>query len=113
MQYLPIKTRRLDPPQDDLYGVLAESIKELKEGDVVLVTSKIVSIHQGLCIPVAEADKRELVKDEADYLIAGHEDYHMSPLTIKHNALFYAAGIDESNADGHYILLPKKPFEVA
>ena len=113
MQYLPIKTRRLNPPQDDLYGVLNESIKELQEGDVVLVTSKIVSIHQGLCIPVSEADKRELVKEEADYLIDGHENYRLSPLAIKHNALFYAAGIDESNADGHYILLPKKPFEVA
>lgn len=30
-----------------------------------------------------------------------------------HHSLFYAAGIDESNANGHYVLLPKKPFDVA
>ena len=113
MQYIPIKTRIMKPPQDDLFSLLDESITELKEGDVILVTSKIVAIHQGRCVPDDSIDKRVLVEQEADYLIEGYEKYSMSPLAIKHHALFYGAGIDASNADGHFILLPNKPFDIA
>ena len=113
MQYIPIKTKILVPPQDDMYGVFNESLGAIQAGDVILVTSKIVSIYQGRCIPVAEIDKRALVEQEADYLIEGSDRYKTSPLAIKHHALFYGAGIDESNADGHYILLPDKPFDEA
>jgi F420-0:gamma-glutamyl ligase len=110
MHYIPIKTRRLNPPQDDVYAVLRESLTDLQEGDVVLVTSKIVAIHQGRCVPTDQVDKKALVKAEAEYSIEGHQKFNYSPLAIKHNALFYAAGIDESNADNHYILLPHEPF---
>ncbi|MEK7638573.1 MAG: coenzyme F420-0:L-glutamate ligase [Patescibacteria group bacterium] len=113
MQYIPIKTRVVEPPQDDLFSVLAESLKDVQEGDVLLITSKIVSIHQGRCVPVGSVEKRLLVEQEADYLIEGHQKFMMSPLAIKHHALFYAAGIDESNANGHYVLLPEKPFDMA
>ncbi len=113
MQYIPIKSRVMQPPQDDLFAVLDESVTDMKEGDILLVTSKIVSIHQGRCVPEAGADKRALVMQEADYLIEGYEKYNLSPLAIKHHALFYAAGIDASNAAGHYILLPDKPFDIA
>lgn len=113
MQYIPIKTRILNPPQDDLLGVIGDSLGYIKDGDILLVTSKVVSIHQGRCISVEAIGKRELVEQEADYLIEGYERFRMSPLTIKHNALFSGAGIDESNADGHYILLPNKPFDEA
>ncbi len=113
MQYIPIKTRVLQPPQDDIFSVLDESLTVLQEGDILLVTSKIVAIHQGRCLPVGSVDKRALIEQEADYFIEGHAGFNLSPLTIKHNALFYAAGIDESNANGHYILLPERPFEIA
>lgn len=113
MQYIPIKTRIMQPPQDNLFALLDESLTELQEGDILLVTSKIVSIHQGRCIPVGTVDKRALVESEADYFIEGNQQFMLSPLAIKHHALFYASGIDESNADGHYILLPEKPFDVA
>lgn len=103
----------MQPPQDDLFSLLAESVSGMQDGDILLVTSKIVSIHQGRCVPIGEVSKRELVEQEADYLLEGHSRYQMSPLAIKHHALFYAAGIDESNADGHSILLPDKPFDEA
>ena len=113
MQYIPIKTRIMQPPQDDLFAVLDESVTDLQEGDILLVTSKVVAIHQGRSVVAEGVDKRALVLQEADYFIEGHELYTMSPLAIKHHALFYAAGIDASNADGHYILLPDKPFDAA
>lgn len=113
MQYIPIKTRIMQPPQDDLFNLLGESLTDLQDGDILLVTSKIVSIHQGRCVPVGSVEKRDLVEQEADYFIEGNQQYMLSPLAIKHHALFYAAGIDESNANGHYVLLPEKPFDVA
>jgi F420-0:gamma-glutamyl ligase len=113
MQYIPIKTRVMSPPEDDLYSVLDESVTDLQEGDLVLVTSKVVAIGQGKCIPIDSIEKRELVEQESEYLIEGHPKYQSSPLSIKYGALFFAAGIDESNANGHYIPLPDNPYEEA
>ncbi len=114
MQYLPIKTGIMKPPKDDIYSLLDHNVVDLQEGDIILITSKIVSIHQGRCIPLTEAPaKRLLVEKEAEYLFDGQTKYANSPLAIKYGALFYGAGIDESNADGHYILLPEKPYEFA
>ena len=113
MEYFPIKTRVVHPPQDDLFSVLDESLSDVREGDIVLVTSKVVSIHQGRCVPIGSVEKRSLVEQEAEYLIDFKGSLTKSPLAIMHHALFYAAGIDESNANGHYVLLPKKPFDAA
>jgi F420-0:gamma-glutamyl ligase len=101
------------PPQDDLFALLDEHVTDLQEGDVLLVTSKIVSIHQGRCVPIGSIQKRELVEREAEYLIESEEGGGQAPLALTNHALFYAAGIDESNADGHYVLLPTKPFDIA
>jgi F420-0:gamma-glutamyl ligase len=108
MQYIPIKTRIFQPPQDDLFSVLDEALDGLEEGDIVAVSSKVVAIHEGNCLPAEGIDKKELVTKEAELCIP--RTYWSSPLTIKHSAFIGTAGIDESNADGHYILLPKDPF---
>lgn len=111
MQYIPIKTRKVLPPKDDLLAVFDESLTELKEKDIVVVSSKVVAIHEGNCIKIGEVDKKVLVEQEAELLIP--RDYWPSPMTVKANAFIGTAGIDESNADGHYILLPKEPFKSA
>jgi coenzyme F420-0:L-glutamate ligase len=111
MQFIPLKTKILQPPQDDLLSALEDLTPNIEEGDIVLVTSKVVSIHHGQCLKKSEVtDKKKLVETEADYFISGYEPFNLSPMAIKHNAIFYAAGIDESNADDHYILLPEDPF---
>jgi len=111
MQYIPIKTRVLTPPKDDLLAVLCESLVGVKEGDVVLVSSKVVAIHEGHCMPKAEVDKQQLTASEADIIIP--RPYWPSPLTVAHHTFLGAAGIDESNGAGYYILLPKDPFASA
>lgn len=111
MQCIAVKTRVLQPPRDDLFLVLDESLHGVKEGDVVAVSSKVVAIHEGNCVPIGSVEKSELVKQEAELLIP--RSYWASPLTVKHNAFIGTAGIDESNANGHYILLPKDPFKSA
>jgi F420-0:gamma-glutamyl ligase len=111
MEFIPVKTRVMLPPQDDLFAVLDESLPALKEGDVVLISSKVVAIHQGRCLPISENLKEELVVKAADFII--HREYSRAPLTVAHHAFLGAAGIDESNGNGYYILLPENIFEFA
>lgn len=111
MEWNPIKTRILIPPKDDLYAVLEASQLALREKDVLLVSSKVVAIHHGRCVPMADHEKGELVEQEADYALGVEGRTH--PLTIKHHAFIGAAGVDESNGDGYYVLLPEDPFQDA
>lgn len=111
MQFIPVKTKIFLPPQDDLFRELETVLPTLCDGDVVLVSSKVVAISEGRCLKVVEADKTKLVEVEADYVI--HTDYRPQPLTIKHNTFLGAAGIDESNGNGYYILLPADCFASA
>jgi len=98
----------MQPPQDDLLSVLSESLGDFTEGDVLMVSSKVVAIHEGACVPIVEGLKEKLVQQEADIIIP--RDYYGTPLTLAHNTFIGAAGIDESNGDGHLILLPKDLF---
>ena len=109
MQIIPIKTRVITPPKDDLYDLIDNFCPPLKEGDVLLITSKILAIHQGLCIPMDSVEnKDDLIKKEAEVFIPREEcpgEYVI--LTLKENTLIPSSGIDESNSDGHYVLWPK------
>ncbi len=111
MQFIPVKTRILTPPKDDLYQVLDESLPVLHEGDVVLVSSKVVAIHQGRCVPIEGSNKTALIEKEADFIVP--RPYWPAPLAVAHHAFLGAAGIDESNGAGHYVLLPENIFEIA
>ena len=109
MEIIPIKTRVMTPPKDDLYDVLDNFCPPLKEGDVFLVTSKILSIHQGRCVPMSSVkNKDDLIKKEAEIFIPREEcpgEYAI--LTLKESTLIPSAGVDESNADDYYILWPE------
>ena len=105
----------MKPPKDDLLAVISASIKSLKEKSVVVISSKVISIGQGRCLPLSRFPlKDELVMREADFylprsLTPGAWCMH----TLKNNIFIPSAGIDESNADGHYILWPRNPKRVA
>jgi len=111
MQFIPIKTRIMQPPQDDFWSVLDESLLSLKEEDVVLISSKVLAIHQGRSVKIEGQDKNSLVEAEADFIVP--RPYWPSPLSVAHHAFLGAAGIDESNGDGYYILLPENIFALA
>ena len=111
MQFIPIHTRVIQPPKDDLFQVLSESIQEIQEGDIVLVTSKVVSINEGRCIPIENTKKEKLIHNEAELLY--QPDPARRSLSVVHHALISSAGIDESNGDGYYTLLPEDPFASA
>lgn len=105
----PIKTRVLKPPKDDLFKVIEKSIKKLPENSVLAITSKVISISQGRCVPLSQTIKKDsLIEKEADfYLPRSYVPHSWCMHTIKNNIFIPSAGIDESNADGYYILWPK------
>lgn len=112
MQFIPIKTKKFLPPKDGILEELDKRLPKLKEGDVLLIASKILAIHQGRCMKIQDSrtknQKRALVKKEADYSLPGYmiKDSEII-LTIKDYTLIPSAGIDESNGNGCYILWPK------
>ena len=111
MELIPIKTRIFQPPKDDMYTLFDAYLTDLEEGDIVLVTSKIVAIHQGRCVLPGTVNKKDLIMKESDYYSDNLDSPY--PLTIKYNTFVASGGIDDSNAKGHLILLPENPFEEA
>ncbi|HET7351730.1 MAG TPA: coenzyme F420-0:L-glutamate ligase, partial [Marmoricola sp.] len=77
----------------------------LEDGDVVVVTSKVVSKSEGRVRP---GDREQAVADETVRLVA-----RRGPTTIVENRLgmvMAAAGVDASNVEpGHVVLLPVDP----
>ncbi|MCA9354628.1 MAG: coenzyme F420-0:L-glutamate ligase [Candidatus Kaiserbacteria bacterium] len=108
MQIIGIKTRVLQPPKDDLFSVLDESLTDVQEGDVVCVSSKVVAINEGRCVAKEVFDKEAHIAAEAQVMIP--RPYWHAPLTITNNVFVSSAGVDQSNSDGYYTLLPQDPF---
>ena len=98
------------PPKDSIFELL-DSIGTLHDGDILLITSKVLAIHQGRCVSIGPGvDKKRLVRAEAEkYLETKHLQKHKFILTIKYHTLICSAGIDESNGNGYYVLWPKNP----
>jgi putative folate metabolism gamma-glutamate ligase len=117
MKIITVKTAVIHPPKDDLLAAIAAAIPAhaLKEKSVVVVTSKVVSIWQGRCVSMDRyATKDELVMREADlYLPREMTPGAWCMHTIKNNVFLPSAGVDESNADGYYILWPKDSARAA
>lgn len=114
MKLYPIRTS-IFSPGNDLAGFVIRSLKKrkLQNGDVLAITSKIVSLAENQIVKKSAApDKGKLIKREADiYIGAGAHNCH---LTLKHGLLIPSAGIDESNSSGDfYILYPRDPFASA
>lgn len=109
MKVKAIKTRKFLPPKDNLEDLLS-AIKKLEENTVVAIASKVVSIAEGKCVPVDVVEKDKLIFKEADkYLPREFTPSQSVIFTVKNNMMIASAGVDESNADGHYILWPKNP----
>ncbi len=109
MKIKAVKTHKITKNDQDLLVVLDRYLLKLEEGSIVAVTSKIVAICEGRTVPVSETNKDELIKQEADLYLPKEENRYNLYLTIKNNLLAVSAGIDESNADGNYVLWPKDP----
>ena len=113
MNLTAIKTRRLEPPQDDLFAVLDEVLPELHQNDVLVIASKVVAIHEGRAVAEKDdATKKRLIEEESDHIIRTTTPNGWD-LTVKNNMVTFAGGIDESNAGVYLLLLPENPTQSA
>jgi len=96
-------------PGADLAGILAGATR-LEDGDILVVTSKIVSKAEGRMVP--GADREAAITTETVRLVAARE-YPGGVTRIVENRqgiVAAAAGVDASNApDGIILLLPEDP----
>jgi coenzyme F420-0:L-glutamate ligase / coenzyme F420-1:gamma-L-glutamate ligase len=89
----------------DLAKLIAGAAPELRQGDIVVVTSKIISKAEGR---VVRADRQDAIDAETVRVVA-----RRGPTTIaqtRHGLVLAAAGVDRSNtAPGTVVLLPADP----
>jgi len=109
MQVRPIKTP-VFKEGEDLEAFVARHIKRLPEKAVVVVTSKIVALSEGRTAPLGTPKAKErIIRSESQRMLRTKWGW----ITIKDGMVMWSAGIDESNADGKIILLPKDSFAAA
>jgi len=102
----------LHPPKDDLFSKIKASKLTLEEGDVVAISSKVVSISEGRCVERDFTKKDDLVKQEAEWYIP-REDMRDGAVvhTITNGILIPSAGIDPLGQ--YYVLWPQNPQKSA
>jgi coenzyme F420-0:L-glutamate ligase / coenzyme F420-1:gamma-L-glutamate ligase len=92
-------------PGADLAGLICDAAADLRDGDILVVTSKIVSKAEGRVI---RADRERAIDDEAVRVVARRGQTRIA--VTRHGLVLAAAGVDSSNtAPGTVVLLPEDP----
>lgn len=106
MKVNPVKTN-IFKEKENLVAFIRKHVKHLEENSIIVITSKIVALTEGRTATIETIKtKEEYIKSESDYAVPTRYAW----LTIKDGVVMAAAGIDESNANGKLILLPKNSF---
>jgi coenzyme F420-0:L-glutamate ligase/coenzyme F420-1:gamma-L-glutamate ligase len=93
-------------PGTDLGSLLSDILTDLRDGDVVVVTSKIVSKAEGRISRGVSRD--DAIEAETVRLVAERDS--MRIVETKHGLVLAAAGVDASNVvTGSVVLLPDDP----
>jgi len=89
----------------DLAGLIAGAATDLADGDIVVVTSKIVSKAEGR---VVQAGREEAIEAETVRVVARRGPTRI--VETRHGLVLAAAGVDASNTSpGTVVLLPEDP----
>jgi coenzyme F420-0:L-glutamate ligase/coenzyme F420-1:gamma-L-glutamate ligase len=113
LQVIPIEGIGAVFPGDDLLSMLTDALRqhEPTDGDIVVVTHKIVSKAEGQVVEIEgdpEVFKRNLVESEAVSIVRRRGDLIIAE--TKHGFICANAGIDRSNAAPNpMVLLPDDP----
>jgi coenzyme F420-0:L-glutamate ligase len=109
MNVVPIKTRLFEEGED-LAAFIRAHVEKLKEGSVLVVTSKIVALAEGRTVLAAtEAEKDRVIQGESEMA----KKTKWVWVTVKDDMLMPNAGVDASNAGEKLVLLPKDSFAAA
>ena len=113
LRVIPLTGIGVVVPGDEITDVLATALEQVapENGDVLVVTHKIVSKAEGRVV-VVEGDeeglKRRLVESEAVSIVRRRGSLIIAE--TKHGFICANAGVDRSNAEpGTMILLPEDP----
>jgi coenzyme F420-0:L-glutamate ligase / coenzyme F420-1:gamma-L-glutamate ligase len=92
-------------PGADLPGLISGAAPDLRDGDILVITSKIVSKAEGRVI---RADRESAIDGEAVRVVARRGQTRI--VETRHGLVLAAAGVDSSNtAPGTVVLLPEDP----
>ena len=102
-------------PGDDLAALIAARAPTLRDGDILVVTSKVISKIEGRLVAVSssdpqarEATRQQAIDDESVRVVAQRGDLRI--VQTRHGLVIAAAGIDLSNvAQDEMALLPIDP----
>jgi dihydrofolate synthase / folylpolyglutamate synthase len=94
---------------ENLEKFIRRNIVAIEDKSVLVVTSKIVALSQKRVVNSEKTDWSELIKSESQWAISTKYCY----LTLKDNMIVPNAGIDRSNANGKFILLPSDSYREA
>lgn len=90
---------------DDLAALVAPVVAPLVDGDIVVVTSKVVSKAEGRVVP---GTREDALAGETDRVVARKGPTRI--VRTHHGLIMAAAGIDASNVEqGSVVLLPVDP----
>lgn len=107
MQVQVFKTDKITSKSHDLFELLDAALPKLEEGSIVAVAAKIVSLCEGRVVSPETSRKDDLIARESQWYLPRTSSKYDLCFTITHHMLIPTAGIDESNANGEYILWPK------
>ena len=118
LEILPVRGIGDITAGDDLVEIIATAAPWLADGDVLVVTSKIVSKAEGRLVEVpADGPERDAARAATLAAETRRVVARRGPTTIvqtHHGFVMAAAGIDASNVDKtHLVLLPADPDESA
>lgn len=109
MKIQAIKTR-IFKPREKLLPFIESYLPLIEEKTILVITSKIVALSEGRVVKkIDEGTKLKIIKRESEFVLPTKYVY----LTIKDGLVMANAGVDESNANGQIILLPKDSFQAA
>jgi len=99
-------------PGDDLAGAIRSGIEragvELRDGDILAVTQKVVSKAEGRVVPEPLGGRADVVAAQAARVVARRDDLVIAE--TRHGFVCANAGVDASNvAEGFLTLLPEDP----
>jgi coenzyme F420-0:L-glutamate ligase/coenzyme F420-1:gamma-L-glutamate ligase len=114
LEVLPVRGIGDVTAGDDLAALITASAPWLRDGDVLVVTSKIVSKAEGRLVEVpADGPEREAARERILASQTRRTVARRGPTAIvqtHHGFVMAAAGIDASNVDKtHLVLLPDDP----
>lgn len=110
MNVQPVKTR-IFTEGESLRDFVRAHIPRVKDGSVIIVTSKIVALAERRTAPRENVTTKEtLIRKESDFAFPTKWVW----LTLKDGLIVASAGVDESNSkEGKFILLPKDSYRSA